>query len=258
MPTNHALLRTRSFHAVRSILIIFAFFIQHLGWSQSATWQIGAGGNGHYYELIAVPGGITWNNASVSATNRGGYLATITSSSENAFVHGVASQNTNAWYISGSTTWYGPWLGGVQPAGSVEPAGGWRWVTEEPLAYSNWASVQPNNSGGAEDRIQFVGATLATAATWNDLAQTNIAFVRGYVVEHETRPFLSISASDTEVDVFWKSRTNTLYTVQHNATLETNTWVNWLTHVAGNGGTNRVTDEAPSEKAHRYYRVKIE
>ena len=244
---------------MKPFIIAFFFFIQHLGWSQSATWQVGSGGNGHYYELIAAPGGVTWSNASAAATNRGGYLATITSSGENAFVHGLASQNTNAWYIAGGgATWYGPWLGGVQPVGAAEPAGGWRWVTEEPFAYSNWASVQPNNSGGAEDRIQFVGATLATAATWNDLAQTNVTFVRGYVVEYETRPALTITASDVEARVCWNSRPNTVYTVQYNPTLDPTTWTNLVMNVLGNGNTNCVTDLAPNKRAQRNYRVKVE
>jgi Lectin C-type domain len=47
---------------------------------------------------------------------------------------------------------------------------------------------QPNNLGGNEDRLQFVGATQATAATWNDSAQSNVTFVHGYMVEYDSKP----------------------------------------------------------------------
>ena len=48
---------------------------------------------------------------------------------------------------------FGPWLGGFQPAGSVEPGGGWEWLNneggfgvEDMGAYTNW---HPPNSNGA-------------------------------------------------------------------------------------------------------------
>src|ERR1051325_6511008 len=93
-------------------------------WSQLVQWPVAQGGNGHFYEVVSAPTGITWGNASLAATNRGGYLATITSAEENAFVFSQATQDSTIWYSG-----YGPWLGGIQPAGSGEPAGGWRWIT---------------------------------------------------------------------------------------------------------------------------------
>src|SRR5205807_5750471 len=35
-------------------------------------WPVLLGGNGHYYESVAVTAGITWDAASTAATNRGG------------------------------------------------------------------------------------------------------------------------------------------------------------------------------------------
>src|ERR1051325_12185873 len=109
--------------------------------SQLVQWPVAQGGNGHFYEVVSAPTGITWGNASLAATNRGGYLATITSAEENAFVFSQATQDSTIWYSG-----YGPWLGGIQPAGSGEPAGGWRWITGEPFVYKNWAPGQPNNN----------------------------------------------------------------------------------------------------------------
>ena len=49
-------------------------------------WDAGSGGNGHYYEAVQVPDGVSWTAASALANGAGGYLATITSEAENNFV----------------------------------------------------------------------------------------------------------------------------------------------------------------------------
>ncbi len=48
-------------------------------------------GHGHSYEAVYVPGGLIWDQANAEAQNRGGYLATITSPEENAFVYNLLS-----------------------------------------------------------------------------------------------------------------------------------------------------------------------
>src|SRR5687768_404607 len=99
------------------LFVLLAFLKSQPTWSQLVQWGVAEGGNGHFYEVVAAPGGITWGNAGFSATDRGGYLATITSAEENAFVFNLAAQDATLW-----NSGYGPWLGGVQPAGSAEPA----------------------------------------------------------------------------------------------------------------------------------------
>lgn len=49
----------------------------------------------------------------------------------------------------------GPYIGLFQPPGSREPKGGWRWVTDEPLNYTNWTNDQPNNNSGKSDIAWF-------------------------------------------------------------------------------------------------------
>lgn len=154
--------------------------------AQLTNWTVSASGNGHYYETVVTNGPISWSAASLTATNRGGYLATITSSSENAFVFALAKADTDLWLQSGGN-WWGPWLGGVQPAGSPEPSGGWQWITGEPFTYSNWSPGQPNNSGGNENRVEF-GGQSTIAGTWNDAGDTTSALVRGFVIEYDTLP----------------------------------------------------------------------
>ena len=59
------------------------------------------------------------------AVKRGGYLATITSAEENAFVFALIRDNPALWAHRPSGNSFGPWIGGYQPAGSSEPADGW-------------------------------------------------------------------------------------------------------------------------------------
>ena len=153
--------------------------------SQPAMTQSPAalGGSGHYYEAVVVPGGASWNTASVGATNRGGYLATITSQAETGLIYDLIKNNPAIWHDRSGDA-YGPWLGGIQPAGSSEPAGGWIWVTGEPFVYSRWADGEPNNRFGTEDRIHFFGRAARTGDLWNDNAAAD-AETFGYVVEYD-------------------------------------------------------------------------
>jgi hypothetical protein len=131
-------------------------------------WSTDVGGNGHFYEVILVSEGITWENANVAALEAGGYLATITSAEENTFVHSLAACNPDFWTDGGIC---GPWLGGFQAEGSIEPSGGWQWVTGEPFIYTNWTINEPDNgTGGTEHWLQFWdGRTpMPYASTWND------------------------------------------------------------------------------------------
>jgi hypothetical protein len=141
-------------------------------------------GNGHLYEYIAVGGGITWANAQTAAAaleryGSTGYLATITSAQENAFV---------AARLEGAG-----WMGASDSA--VEDT--WRWVTGPETgtafwqgdqsgavvegSYANWDSGEPNDSAGIEDCAQFL-AGGGQNGKWNDLRCTGTT-LSGYVVE---------------------------------------------------------------------------
>ena len=139
-------------------------------------------GNGHWYEAVHVAGGITWASAQNAAVQAGGYLATIHSDAENAFVFNLAAANDNLWYLDGYNNGIGPWLGGYQPPGSVEPAGGWTWdITGEPWTYAHWSGGEPNNMNGVEDRAHFFGAQTLKGSVWNDIR--NGTAIHGYILE---------------------------------------------------------------------------
>lgn len=227
--------------------VVFGLFAVLGARAQLVEWAVAQGGNGHFYEVVSAPAGIAWGNASLAATNRGGYLATITSAEENAFIFGLATVDATVWYSG-----YGPWLGGIQPAGSVEPAGGWRWITGEPFIYRNWASVQPNNNNN-EDRIQFGGQADRSSA-WNDINQSNTNYTRGFVVEYDFHPnaaTLSIARKNPdEVRLTWASRLNVTYTVEWTDDLGAG-WT-LLTSVVGTGQGISVDDFLVGNR--RFYR----
>jgi len=131
--------------------------------------------NGHYYEVITKQ--MNWATANAAATSSffmgaQGHLATVTSAQENLFLTSTF----------GGGVIDSHWLGGFQPPGSPEPAGGWAWVTGEPFAFNNWfPPAEPNNAFGTEDRIQFAHGILANGKAWNDATGANLA--RGYIVE---------------------------------------------------------------------------
>lgn len=143
-----------------------------------------AAGNGHYYDVVPVTDQVTWDASFASAASTifngvPGFLATITSQAEQDFIVGQFGDAIRA-----------KWLGGFQPPGSPEPAGGWQWITGEPFVYNNWESTEPNNSGGNENHLLFATAGLATLGVWNDLngEAPPATFVNGYVVEFVPEP----------------------------------------------------------------------
>lgn len=154
--------------------------IAQQGWVQ---WS----GNGHWYLAVRAPGNIRWADADAKARELGGVLATIGSAAENQFVYSLISDRIFWRTVQNPTRVFGPWLGGWQPPGSVEPRGGWRWVTTLPWGYTNWASQEPNNfQGMQEDRVHFFRGGSVPGDTWNDLSA--LSAVPGFVVESDVAP----------------------------------------------------------------------
>lgn len=141
-------------------------------------WTVGSGGNDHWYEAISAPG-MTWTDAKAAAEAAGGYLATITSGAENAFVFALVPQ------AGGFPDPY--WLGGYQNPSLPEPPfnAGWQWVTGEAWSYTNWAGGEPNNA--SEDSLAF--AFFQPSGVWNDAPTSYTGYGNGgYVVESVPEP----------------------------------------------------------------------
>jgi hypothetical protein len=160
-------------------------------------WKITDGGNDHWYEAISAPG-ISWSDAAAAANARGGYLATILSQEENEFVFGLV--DAPQFWVPSVSSLSGPWLGGIQPDGSVEPDGGWEWLNsdggfgvEDVGGYTNWhppingSPQEPNNFMDLpENALQFKSynalAPAERSAFWNDEVGSS-SLAGGYVVE---------------------------------------------------------------------------
>jgi Tol biopolymer transport system component len=99
----------------------------------AVEWPVSSGGNGHFYQAVATPGDIGWDQAQAAAKAAGGYLATITSKAENDFVFALVDRDQ---FWSRSSALFGPWIGGLQPPGSSEPDHGWSWPTGEKFKYA--------------------------------------------------------------------------------------------------------------------------
>jgi hypothetical protein len=147
------------------------------GWrvlAEPVRWS----GNGHLYEVRHDPAGLSWPQALLrsQALGCGWYLVTITSKAENDFVFGLAAERPEVFDAAGGS---GPWLGAFQKNALDEPAGNYRWVTEEPFAYANWNPGEPNNSGDEA----FVNSHRR--GTWNDAAGRYAVTVKGFIVEFD-------------------------------------------------------------------------
>lgn len=148
-------------------------------------WATGAGGNGHSYEVVLST--LSWTDAKAAAENAAAgtagvdisYLATITSAEEQGFVASlVAGYGAEAGYA-------GFKLGGFQPADSVEPGGGWRWVTGETWSYTHWGSGEPNNAGN--EGYLYMDERYGWG--WNDYTSTdNYYQPKAYIVEYAPVP----------------------------------------------------------------------
>ena len=124
-------------------------------------------GTGNYYELVSE--NVTWEEAEALAGVRTlfgvqGHLVTLTSQEENEFLLDTFGG------LSG-------WIGLSQEPGSVEPGGGFGWVTDEALEFTSFGGVEPNNAFGDEQFVEFFNGN------WNDLGPTSN---RRYYVEFET------------------------------------------------------------------------
>ncbi len=154
-----------------SVMALFA-------WPALAHGQVLNPDNGHYYDFVS--DGLTWGQANTAAMGQqfmgqNGTLVSITSASEQSFV--LAQFGAQ---FPGAFATTPVWLGGFQPNGSVEPAGGFQWVTGEPFVYTNWDPNEPNNNGN-ENVIE-----IRNDGFWNDTSENLTG--SGYVVEFVPEP----------------------------------------------------------------------
>ncbi len=183
--------------------------------NREVTFSLGsqvAYSNGHFYQYIT-SAGISWSSAKTAAAGQTylgltGYLATITTSSENAFItqklasdgwigasDGYSEINT----ATGTTTYVdqtaaeGKWYWVTGPEAGTNFSTGNGTPTAVSSRYMNWNSGEPNNSSANENYAQIFATS--SVGKWNDLSGSSQG---GYVVEFgglASDPVVSLSST---------------------------------------------------------------
>lgn len=167
--------------------------------------------SGHFYACINTGSSITWGearNRALSMYNSAldcyGYLAHITSQSEQDYLYTLMDKSTQGWLgatrkVSGNEwDWY--WRDGPanetsepffrQNAGGIYGSLLW--------GYENWDSkTEPNNSGGVEWCMHYYGSNRGV---WNDYIDSNGA-VTSFIVEWSKDGLANNDHSVSDTDV---------------------------------------------------------
>jgi hypothetical protein len=140
------------------------------------------GVNGHFYRPIAT--GATYTNAraaSLLTTFKGqkGYLVTITSADEDAFIFANVPQSS-IWFALTDEASEARWTIDAGPEkGTLIKINNGQTNGNIPGQYNNWASGEPNNSGDEDYAVTKWGG----GSQWNDLPNH---FSCAYVIEYGT------------------------------------------------------------------------
>ncbi len=154
-------------------------------------------GNGNYYKLVDNGSALTWETARAAAAastflGATGYLATITSSSENSF---IATKTTAASIWIGASDEFGAINRATRQttfANQTASEGKWYWVTGPEAGtqffdqstqqavggrFENWAANEPNNSGSAQHHAI---TNWNVGGEWDD---SNVDGAQRYLIE---------------------------------------------------------------------------
>jgi hypothetical protein len=144
------------------------------------------GTNGHFYKPITLQADRTsYTNArsrSLLTTFKGqtGYLVTITSADEDAFIFANVPA-INVWFAATDETTDGTWVIDAGPEkGTVMKTQNGQTAGNITGVYNNWAWGEPNGNNGTEN---YAVAKWNGAVTWNDLSNN---WNNPYVIEYGT------------------------------------------------------------------------
>jgi hypothetical protein len=137
--------------------------------------------NGHFYRPIS--SGATYTNSRAAALNttfkgQQGYLVTITSADEDAFIFNNVPQS-QIWFALTDEVVEGRWVIDAGPErGTVIKTSNGQFAGNIAGQYNNWAPGEPNNSGNEDYAV-----TKWNGSQWNDLPNN---FSCPYVIEYGT------------------------------------------------------------------------
>ena len=140
------------------------------------------GANGHFYRPIATGNTYTGaRTASEATTFKGqkGYLVTITSADEDAFIYNNVPQSS-IWFALTDEASEARWTIDAGPEkGTLIKINNGQTNGNIPGQYNNWAPGEPNNSGNED----YAVTKWNGGSTWNDLPNN---FYCSYVIEYGT------------------------------------------------------------------------
>ena len=140
------------------------------------------GVNGHFYKPVTT--GNTYTGARAAALNttfkgQTGYLVTITSADEDAFIFANVPQ-ASIWFALTDEVVEGQWRIDAGPeAGTLIKTSNGQTAGNIQGQYNNWAGGEPNNSGNEDYAVTKWGG----GSQWNDLPN---GFSCAYVIEYGT------------------------------------------------------------------------
>jgi hypothetical protein len=137
--------------------------------------------NGHFYRPISAGAFYTAAKSAAAATTfkgQTGYLVTITSADEDAFIYNNVPQS-QIWFALSDAAQEGYWRidAGPENGTLIKTANG-QYAGNIASQYNNWAGGEPNNSGG-----EHYAVTKWNGSQWNDLPNN---FSCPYVIEYGT------------------------------------------------------------------------
>ena len=150
--------------------------------------------NGHFYKPVSTGTTYTGARSAALATSfkgQTGYLVTITSSDEDAFIYNNVPQS-QIWFALTDEVTEGYWKIDAGPeAGTLIKTSNGQTTGNIAGQYNNWAGGEPNNSGNEDYAV-----TKWNGTQWNDLPNS---FSCPYVIEYGT---WSDPANQTFTDFF--------------------------------------------------------
>ena len=123
----------------------------------STEWTAASGGNGNWYRYVS--GTVDWNAARTAALGFGGYLATVTSVAENAFIQSLKGAGTRAWLGGSDAAQQGTWTWADGPeAGQTFSIGN----VVQPGFFTAWWGTEPN--GSTTENVVYIDQNAAWTA----------------------------------------------------------------------------------------------
>ncbi|WP_457579908.1 caspase family protein [Ensifer canadensis] len=141
--------------------------------------------DGHLYAAAYGAEHVGWEDAHNAAARCGGYLATINSAEENAFIASLVNGDGHFFdsaFEGGEHRRVGPWLGLVKD----DASGPWRWASGAPLDYTRWFRQVPKAAGAGILYVAYRANQLplaATIETWG--ARDRVMLAPGFIVEFD-------------------------------------------------------------------------